>query len=88
MDESSCALWLQEVESVDYWGPTFRAIYEGGAQEEFLQRLEKRIEEHDSEIEKMCNHHYQVNNLDASKLCSCSGRTIPVGSNSLIKLIV
>ena len=59
MDESSCALWLQEVESVDYWGPTFRAIYEGGAQEEFLQRLEKRIEEHDSEIEKMCNHHYQ-----------------------------
>ena len=45
MDESSCALWLQEVESVDYWGPTFRAIYEGGAQEEFLQRLEKRIEE-------------------------------------------
>ena len=59
MDESSCALWLQEVESVDYWGPTFRAIYEGGAQEEFLQRLEKRIEEHDTEIEKMCNHHYQ-----------------------------
>ena len=63
MDESSCALWLQEVESVDYWGPTFRAIYEGGAQEEFLQRLEKRIEEHDSEIEKMCNHHYQVRSI-------------------------
>ena len=63
MDESSCALWLQEVESVDYWGPTFRAIYEGGAQEEFLQRLEKRIEEHDTEIEKMCNHHYQVSSL-------------------------
>ena len=67
MDESSCALWLQEVESVDYWGPTFRAIYEGGAQEEFLQRLEKRIEEHDSEIEKMCNHHYQVKNSDIPK---------------------
>lgn len=59
MDESTFSLWLQEVESVDYWGPTFRAIYESGAQGEFLERLEARIEEHDAEIEKMCNHHYQ-----------------------------
>ena len=61
MDELSSGqeLWLQEVESVDYWGPTFRAIYESGCQDDFLKRLERRIEEHDSEIEKMCNHHYQ-----------------------------
>ncbi len=32
------ALWLQEIESVDYWGPTFRAIYENGVQEEFIER--------------------------------------------------
>ena len=24
-----------------------------------FSRLQKRIEEHDAEIEKMCNHHYQ-----------------------------
>ena len=59
MDESSGSLWLQEVESVDYWGSTFRAIYESKSQDAFLDLLEKRIEEHDSEIEKMCNHHYQ-----------------------------
>ena len=52
-------LWLQEIESVDYWGPTFCAIYENGVQEDFMKKLEKRIEEHDAEIEKMCNHHYQ-----------------------------
>ena len=53
------ALWLQEVESVDYWGPTFRAIYENNVQEDFIERLESRIEDHDADIEKMCNHHYQ-----------------------------
>jgi len=53
------ALWLQEIESVDWWGPTFQAIYENGVQDEFMERLQQRIEEHDAEIEKMCNHHYQ-----------------------------
>ena len=53
-------LYLQEIEAVDdYWGPTFRAIYESESQESFLERLESRISEHDAEIEKMCNHHYQ-----------------------------
>ncbi len=53
-------LFLQEIEAVDdYWGPTFRAIYESEQQEAFLERLEERISEHDAEIEKMCNHHYQ-----------------------------
>ena len=32
------ALWLQEIESVDYWGPTFRAIYENGVQVDFMAR--------------------------------------------------
>lgn len=53
-------LFLHEIESVDdYWGPTFRAIYEAEQHESFLERLEKAIEEHDLDIEKMCNYHYQ-----------------------------
>lgn len=53
-------LFLQEIEAVDdYWGPTFRAIYESDYSQAFLERLEQRTHEHDAEIEKMCNHHYQ-----------------------------
>ena len=32
------ALWLQEIESVDWWGPTFQAIYEKGVQDDFMER--------------------------------------------------
>ena len=57
-------LFLQEIEAVDdYWGPTFRAIYENQEQQYFMKRLEDRIVEHDSNIEKMCNYHYQHNHL-------------------------
>ncbi len=53
-------LYLQEIEAVDdYWGPTFRGVYESNREEAFLERLEARIQEHDAEIEKMCNHHYR-----------------------------
>ena len=53
-------LFLQEIEAVDeYWGPTFRGVYESGQHEMFLGRLEERIKKHDKDIEKMCSHHYQ-----------------------------
>jgi len=53
-------LFLQEIEAVDeYWGPTFRGVYESGQHEMFLERLEERIKKHDKDIEKMCSHHYQ-----------------------------
>ena len=53
-------LFLQEIEAVDeYWGPTFRGVYEAGQHEVFLERLEDRIKKHDKDIEKMCSHHYQ-----------------------------
>ena len=53
-------LFLQEIEAVDeYWGPTFRGVYESGQHEMFLERLEDRIKKHDKDIEKMCSHHYQ-----------------------------
>ncbi len=54
-------LYLQEIEAVDdYWGPTFRAVYESDSQARFMRLLEERVASHDQEIEKMCNHHYQV----------------------------
>ena len=53
-------LFLQEIEAVDeYWGPTFRGVYESGEHALFLERLEERIKRHDRDIERMCSHHYQ-----------------------------
>lgn len=53
-------LFLQEIEAVDeYWGPTFRGVYESGEHSLFLERLEDRIKKHDRDIERMCSHHYQ-----------------------------
>lgn len=53
-------LFLQEIEAVDeYWGPTFRGVYETGEHEQFLERLDERIKKYDREIERMCSHHYQ-----------------------------
>lgn len=36
----------------------FRAIYEGNFHESFLARLDQRIKEHDRDIERLCNFHY------------------------------
>ncbi|XP_065200611.1 exocyst complex component 6 [Planococcus citri] len=53
-------LFLQEIEGVDdYWGPTFRAIYECDDHPKFMEQLDKRIKYHDKEIERMCNNYYQ-----------------------------
>lgn len=53
-------LLLQEIESIDdYWGPTFRAIYDGDEHQKFMERLDARIKSHDKDIERMCNFHYQ-----------------------------
>ncbi|CAH1390512.1 unnamed protein product [Nezara viridula] len=53
-------LFIQEIESTDdYWGPTFRAIYDGDEEQKFMELLDGRIKQHDRDIEKMCNYHYQ-----------------------------
>lgn len=53
-------LLLQEIEGVDdYWGSTFRAIYECDDPLKFMNQLEQRIKHHDKEIERMCNNYYQ-----------------------------
>lgn len=40
-------------------GLVLRAIYDGDEHDKFLQKLDSRISDHDREIEKMCNFHYQ-----------------------------
>ncbi|XP_061713005.1 exocyst complex component 6 [Cydia pomonella] len=51
---------IQEIEGIDdYWGPAFRSVYEGDGHEAFVQQLDERIKQHDKEIEKLCNFHYQ-----------------------------
>lgn len=53
-------LLLHEIEAIDeYWGPTFRTIYDGDEHGKFMERLDTRIRNHDRDIERMCNHHYQ-----------------------------
>ncbi|CAH2231965.1 jg4026 [Pararge aegeria aegeria] len=52
---------IQEIEGIDdYWGPAFRSVYEGeGGHEAFVEQLDERIQQHDKEIEKLCNFYYQ-----------------------------
>jgi len=52
---------LQEIESIDdYWGPTFRAIYDqDNDSHKFINTLDNRIKQYDKEIERMCNFYYQ-----------------------------
>ncbi|KAL3863861.1 hypothetical protein ACJMK2_005588 [Sinanodonta woodiana] len=51
---------ITEIESSD--GPlatTLRAVYENDELEKFMEMLDSRIKNHDKEIERMCNYHYQ-----------------------------
>ncbi|XP_055452411.1 exocyst complex component 6B isoform X3 [Psammomys obesus] len=52
---------LREIESTDTAciGPTLRSVYDGEEHGRFMEKLETRIRNHDREIEKMCNFHYQ-----------------------------
>lgn len=52
---------LQEIEGIDdYWGPTFRAIYDqDDDSRKFIDTLDNRIKQYDKDIERMCNFYYQ-----------------------------
>ncbi|KAK9754889.1 Exocyst complex subunit Sec15-like [Popillia japonica] len=53
-------LYLQEIEGIDdYWGPTFRAIYDNNEHISFRDKLDQRIKHHDKDIERLCNVSYQ-----------------------------
>lgn len=38
---------------------SLRSVYDGEEHGRFMEKLEARIRNHDREIEKMCNFHYQ-----------------------------
>ncbi|XP_071827649.1 exocyst complex component 6-like isoform X2 [Apostichopus japonicus] len=40
-------------------GQIFRAIQDGSDQQKFVEHLQSRISDHDKDIERMCNFHYQ-----------------------------
>uniref|UniRef100_A0AAZ3RS01 Exocyst complex component n=1 Tax=Oncorhynchus tshawytscha TaxID=74940 RepID=A0AAZ3RS01_ONCTS len=52
---------LREIESTDTncIGPTLRSVYDGQEHGVFMGKLDGRIRNHDRDIEKMCNHHFQ-----------------------------
>uniref|UniRef100_H2YEW3 Exocyst complex component n=1 Tax=Ciona savignyi TaxID=51511 RepID=H2YEW3_CIOSA len=52
---------LNEIETTDtaFIGASLRAVYEGNDHAKFLDRLDCRIKQHDRDIERMCNFHYQ-----------------------------
>uniref|UniRef100_A0A3B5AB59 Exocyst complex component n=1 Tax=Stegastes partitus TaxID=144197 RepID=A0A3B5AB59_9TELE len=52
---------LREIESTDTncIGPTLRSVYDGQEHGLFMEKLDGRIRNHDRDIEKMCNHHFQ-----------------------------
>ncbi|XP_046981248.1 exocyst complex component 6B isoform X1 [Schistocerca americana] len=52
---------LYELETTDTSsvGLVIRAIYDGDEHQKFMERLDARIKNHDKDIERMCNYHYQ-----------------------------
>ncbi|XP_023239955.1 exocyst complex component 6B-like isoform X3 [Centruroides sculpturatus] len=55
-------LYISEIETADGFvgtAPTIRAIYDGDEHQKFMDRLDARIKNHDKDIERMCNAHYQ-----------------------------
>ncbi|CAG9857330.1 unnamed protein product [Phyllotreta striolata] len=60
VNNSQYDLYLQEIEGIDdYWGPTFRAIFDNNQELEFEKKLNERIKHHDKDIERLCNVYYQ-----------------------------
>ncbi|KAL1492031.1 hypothetical protein ABEB36_012535 [Hypothenemus hampei] len=61
-NEENCSydLYLQEIEGIDdYWGPTFRTIFDNNQHHNFKQKLDERVKQHDKDIERLCNVYYQ-----------------------------
>lgn len=79
-----------------------RSVYDGQEHGLFMEKLDARIRNHDREIEKMCNHHFQgfVDSItellkvrgEAQKLKVRRDRELPVDFNasyvSLIRLLL
>nr|XP_020034884.1 exocyst complex component 6B-like [Castor canadensis] len=80
---------LREIESTDTAciGPTLRSVYDGEEHGRFMEKLETRIRNHDREIEKMCNFHYQGFVDSITELLKVRGEAqkLKVGLNVLVQ---
>ncbi|XP_046851325.1 exocyst complex component 6B-like [Xenia sp. Carnegie-2017] len=67
---------LGEIESSDGpVGPTLKTVYKSEGHEVFMKKLEESIKQHDKEIEKMCNFHYQGFIESINELLNVKGDT-------------
>lgn len=74
-----------------------RSVYDGQEHGLFMEKLDARIRNHDREIEKMCNHHFQgfVDSItellkvrgEAQKLKVSRDRELSVAKSSYVSLI-
>lgn len=51
--------WTFKVYLSDFFLFLSRSVYDGEEHGRFMEKLDARIRNHDREIEKMCNFHYQ-----------------------------
>ena len=53
----------------------FRTVYDSDGHKMFMQKLDESITQHDKEIEKMCNFHYQGFIESVNELLNVKGDT-------------
>ena len=53
----------------------FRTVYDSDGHKVFMEKLEESILQHDKEIEKMCNFHYQGFIESVNELLNVKGDT-------------
>ncbi|GFO13501.1 exocyst complex component, partial [Plakobranchus ocellatus] len=76
---------ITEIETSE--GPlatTLRAVYDGQDIEYFMEKLDARIKNHDHEIERMCNYHYQGFIDSIRELQQVSGDATKLKNNGMV----
>ena len=53
----------------------FRTVYDSDGHKMFMEKLDESIQQHDKEIEKMCNFHYQGFIESVNELLNVKGDT-------------
>lgn len=53
------ANWIELEDALIVYIYFFSSVYDGHEHGLFMEKLDARIRNHDREIEKMCNHHFQ-----------------------------
>ena len=71
-NELQCNLGLM-LNKINDWN--FRTVYDSDGHKMFMEKLEESIQQHDKEIEKMCNFHYQGFIESVNELLNVKGDT-------------